>query len=805
MKLSEQWLREWVNPPISLEQLAHQLTMAGLEVEALEPVVPEHSGVVVGEIITAEKHPDADKLQVCQVNVGKQADAPLQIVCGAANARPGIKVACAMIKAVLPGNFKIKKSRLRGVQSFGMLCSQSELGLAEQSDGIMELPQDAPVGVSLYDYYQWHDTVLEIGLTPNRGDCLSIQGIAREVRVICDTPITEPQIPVIEAQIPDQMTVHLDAPDFCPQYISRVICGVDIKRPTPLWMVEKLRRCGVRSINLIVDITNFVMLELGQPMHAFDQQKIAGEIHVRMAKAEESLCLLDQQTIRLNDNTLVIADAHKPLALAGIMGGMDSAVSDKTTNIVLESAFFVPQKIAGKARQYGLHTESSHRFERGVALSLQQQAIDRASALIIELAGGKAGPVVSARNTDFLPPMGTEQAAISFDPKMVNQILGTDLPIDQIAAILHKLNMQIDQSHKIWRVTAPDYRFDMVYGVDLVEEVARIHGYDQLPQAPLGGINHLPQVPDDQITFNAITTMLQTLGYQQVINYSFVDPEIQKWIEPDKKAIDLSNPICADLSQMRSSLWTGLCKSLLYNQNRQQTRIRLWESGVNFYYDDSGNMIQKEALGAIVSGSCFMEQWGYQGLSCDKDRSVDFYDLKADVQALMALGSQCEHFDFIQAQHPALHPGQSARIDKNGVAVGWIGALHPALRKRLGMKQNTFVFELELKALTTAKVPVYKNLSKYPAIRRDIAIIVAQSVEAASIIHTISQSGVAYLTDVFVFDVYSGSGVAPGYKSLAIALILQDNNKTLLDDDVDQVVAQLLHLLQQRHQASLRD
>ncbi|MFK5894576.1 MAG: phenylalanine--tRNA ligase subunit beta [Pseudomonadota bacterium] len=799
MKFSESWLREWVNPDLTTEQLAHQLTMAGLEVDAIEAVAPEHSGVVVGQILTAQQHPNADKLQVCQVDVGDLSDQPLQIVCGASNARAGLKVACAMVKAKLPGDFKIKKSKLRGEDSYGMLCSAKELGLADSADGIMELLEDAPLGQTLYDYFQLNDVSIELGVTPNRSDCLSIEGVAREVSVITSCSMNVPKMSNVAVKIEDQITVKLDAAEFCPHYVGRIIRGINPAIDTPSWMSEKLRRCGLRSISPIVDITNYVMLELGQPMHAFDLSKLDNGIVVRMAKQDESLELLDGQTIKLNSDTLVIADAKQAVALAGIMGGQQSSVDTETVDILLESAFFVPEKIAGKARSYGLHTDSSHRFERGVSAQLQCRAIERASELIIDIVGGKAGPIVEQTENAYMPTHTSIESRVQFNPARVEKLLGVQLQENQIESILLKLEMKIEKEDGQWLITPPDFRFDIQYDVDLIEEIARIYGYDNLPVSPIGAAVEMVSCPENKLSENRIKETLVALDYQEVINYSFVEPKVQQLIDPKMKKIALTNPISEDLSEMRSTLWPGLIKSLVYNQNRQQSRIRLFETGSRFVYDANDNLQQQPVLSAIATGSVLSEQWA------SKEQAIDFFDVKADLQAIMSLGADMESYRFVSEKHPALHPGQSARIYKNQQAVGWLGTLHPSVAKQLQIKTQAIVFEVELDAISDALVPKFNLLSKFPAIRRDVAIIVEETIDSSAVINTIKQHAGKNLIEVLLFDVYTGTGVETGKKSLAIGITLQDNDRTLMDDEVDEVISTILTKLNESHNAKLRD
>ncbi|MBF0265881.1 MAG: phenylalanine--tRNA ligase subunit beta [Gammaproteobacteria bacterium] len=813
MRFSENWLRESVNPDLSTEELCHQLTMAGLEVDAVEPVAPEHTGVVIGEILTAEKHPDADKLQVCQVNVGELSAEPLQIVCGAPNARPGIKVACAMIKAVLPGNFKIKKSKLRGVESQGMLCSAKELGLSDDSDGIMELAENAQLGMTLVDYYQLNDNCIELGITPNRSDCLSLEGIARETAVITNSSLKQWQLPEIKQILNDQMDIDLQAPEYCPVYASRIIQGINTEAKTPLWMVEKLRRSDIRSISLMVDITNYVLLEIGQPMHAFDRDEIKGKIIIRLASSGEKITLLDNQEMILSDENLIIADEHGPLALAGIMGGLRGSVTDKTKNIVLESAYFTPELIAGKARQLGLHTDSSHRFERGVSPALQQRAIERATDLIMSFAGGDCGPCVKKESQQHMPVQMKDDFAISFKPDSVKNLLGVDIEDNVVEAMFSALEMNITKNGSNWLVKPPAFRFDIQFEVDLIEEVARLYGYDNLPVSQLYAPIHMQARPEEVIDEHDLSLCLVSRDYQEVINYSFVDPKLQQKIQPDEvlagaERIDLNNPISEDLSQMRTSLWQGLIKSLLHNQNRQQLRIRLFETGVCFIREpsskDKGDIKQKNKIAGICCGSVFAEQWG------EDKRAVDFFDVKSDVEALLNLGAKSGQFNFVAEKHPSLHPGQSARIYLKDAlseerAIGWIGTLHPELAKQLKVKQSTYLFELSVDDILGAELPKFTPLSKYPEIRRDIAIVVDKSCVSDDLIKTITDSGSNCVIDVLLFDTYTSEAIADDKKSLAIGITLQDATKTLVDEEVDKIIDDILKVLESKHGATLRD
>jgi len=794
MKFSENWLREWVNPDLSTEELGHQITMAGLEVDSIEAVAPEHSGVVVGQILSAEQHPDADKLQVCKVDVGNLSEAPLQIVCGAANARAGLRVACAMVKAKLPGGFKIKKSKLRGVESFGMLCSEKELGLAESSDGIMELSDQAPIGTTLVEYYQLNDNSIELGLTPNRSDCLSIEGVARDTAAITSTPMTVLDVADIEAQVDDELPIRLSAAAECPRYVGRIIKGINVNAETPLWMVEKLRRSGIRSISPTVDITNYVMLELGQPMHAFDLSTINGGINVRLADQGEKLELLDGQSINLNSDNLVIADHQKALALAGIMGGLGSSVTDKTTDILLESAFFSPQLIAGKARAHGLHTDSSHRFERGVSADLQIRAIQRATQLMLEIVGGTPAKVLEEVAQEYIP----KQEAIEFKYTSIKKLLGVEVDKSAVQKMLEQLQMQVEATADGWNVTAPAFRFDIQIEADLIEEVARIYGYDNLPVSQPHAPVEMAPCPEALISEKSIRNTLVALDYQEVINYSFVDPKNQKLIDPDVDKLLLSNPISEDMSEMRTTMWPGLISSLVYNQNRQQSRIRLFEIGTRFV-KTADDLNQQSMLAAIVSGSSYSEQWG------QKSQAIDFFDLKSDLEAVLSLGGKLGCYRFVADKHPALHPGQTARVFKDDKAIGWIGTLHPSVAKQLQVKNQTILFEVELDEVLEASIPSFKVLSKFPAIRRDIAIIVDNQVPVEDIMTTIKQNAGQTLTDVLLFDQYTGAGIDVEKKSLAIGITLQEQSRTLTDQDVDIIISEILQALEQQHRARLRD
>lgn len=795
MKFSEAWLREWVNPEIDTDTLSEQLSMAGLEVDGIEPVAGDFSGVVVGEVVECGPHPDADKLQVTKVNIG--SDELLDIVCGAKNCRLGLKVAVATVGAVLPGDFVIKKAKLRGQPSHGMLCSFSELGINDDFDGIIELPHEAPLGQDIRDHLQLNDKTIEVDLTPNRADCLGIRGLAREVSVLNNIAVTEPNWPTITATIPDTKAVQLTAAEACPRYLGRVVRNVDVTVASPLWLVEKLRRCGIRSIDAVVDITNYVLLELGQPMHAFDLDHIAGDINVRMAKENEKLVLLDESEVELQSNTLVIADDKKALAMAGIFGGLHSGVTAKTQHIFLESAFFAPLAIAGKARQYGLHTDASHRYERGVDPELQHIAMERATELLLQICGGEAGPVTEAVVENELP----QRQPIALTENKLTRILGISLDKTTVTAIFTRLGLDVSTTEQGWLVKVPGYRFDLKIAEDLIEEVARVYGYNNIPNVAPQAALKMRHFNEAELSISRLRSLLVDRGYQEAITYSFVDPKVQQRLFPQQTALVLPNPISADMSAMRLNLWPGLLQTVLYNQNRQQSRIRLFEYGLKFVPDAAaeGGVRQTEVLGGVIVGALNDEHWNIE------QRAADFYDLKADVEALLAMTSATSEFRFVSSEHSALHPGQTAAIYRGETRVGLLGALHPEIERKLGIKGKAFLFEIDMAALGLRNIVQAQELSKYPANRRDLAIVVNSEVRFADIAATIKKVGGNQLVDLKLFDVYTGSGVAEGEKSLAIAITLQDLARTLEDKDIQQLVNQVVSALGEEFNATLRD
>ncbi|SFI32593.1 phenylalanyl-tRNA synthetase beta subunit [Pseudomonas guineae] len=791
MKFSEQWLRSWVNPEVSRDELVARLSMAGLEVDSVTPAAGVFSGVVVGEVLSTEQHPDADKLRVCQISNGAET---FQVVCGAPNVRPGLKIPFAMIGAELPGDFKIKKAKLRGVESNGMLCSASELQISEENDGLMELPSDAQAGQDIRVYLELDDASIEVDLTPNRGDCLSLVGLAREVGALYDAPVARPQIAAVAPSHDDVRPIEVLAAQACPRYLGRVVRNVDLSKPTPLWMVERLRRADVRSIDAAVDITNYVMLELGQPMHAFDLAEINGGIRVRMAEEGEKLVLLDGQEVSLRADTLVIADHNRALAIAGVMGGEHSGVSAKTCDLFLESAFFDTIAIAGKARSYGLHTDSSHRFERGVDWQLAREAMERATGLLLAIIGGEAGPIIEVVDQHQLPSV----APVTLRVERIEQMLGLKMDDAEIVRLLAALGLGVSASGEgQWQVTVPSHRFDISIEVDLIEELARLYGYNRLPvRYPQARLAPQPKA-EAGVELPALRRLLVARGYQEAITYSFIDPKLFELFNPGVEPLMLANPISADMAAMRSSLWPGLIKALEHNLNRQQSRVRLFESGLRFVGQLEG-LKQEQMLAGVICGGRLPEGWAHT-----RD-DVDFYDVKADVEALLASAGAGNSFAFVPGEHAVLHPGQTARIEREGRVVGFVGAIHPELSKVLGLDQPVFMFELVLGEITQGVMPKFQELSKFPEVRRDLAVLVDRGVSAQDLLGLVREGAGEWLTDLKLFDVYHGKGIDPDRKSLAVGLTWQHPSRTLNDDEVSITTQNILTSLEQRFNATLR-
>jgi len=791
MRFSETWLREWVSPAIDSATLADQLTMAGLEVDSVEPAAPAFSGVVVGDVRSVAQHPDADKLRVCAVDVGRGE--PLQIVCGAANVAAAMRVPVALVGAVLPGGFQIKRAKLRGVESLGMICSAAELGLAESSSGILPLPGDAPIGQDFRAYLSLDDHCIEVDLTPDRGDCLSLAGIAREVSVINALPLTPPSIEAVAPGSDDRFPVMLEAPAACPRYVCRIVRGIDSSAETPLWMKERLRRGGIRAISPVVDVTNYVMLELGQPMHAFDIAELDREIRVRMARPAETLTLLSGESLELREDTLVIADATKPLALAGIMGGEHSGVSAQTRDVLFESAFFAPQAILGRARSYGQQTDASHRFERGVDPELQVVAVERATALLTAISGGVPGPVVEASAPGHLPV----RPAIHLRRGRIGRILGVSVDDASVEDFLVRLGMVVSRAPDGWDVLPPSSRFDVAIEVDLIEEVGRIFGFSAIPAArSLARVDmHAPA--EAAFDLDRAKQALVARDYQEAITYSFVHPSIQQLLDPGQPPIALANPISAEMSVMRTTPWAGLLGVLAYNQARQQERVRIFESGLKFT-EQQNEIKQEMTLAGVVCGAASAEQWGVAA------RAVDFFDLKGDVEAVLARAG-APAVEFRAAEHPALHPGQCAEVVRGDRVIGRLGLLHPDLEKQLDLAGPVHLFELSIDGLGQGALPAFAPLSKFPSIRRDLAIIVDRALPFARVRDCVRRAAPAIVKEIRLFDVYTGERIDSGLKSLALGLILQDSSDTLTDQRVDAAMAAILQALASELNARLRD
>ncbi|MCY4471657.1 MAG: phenylalanine--tRNA ligase subunit beta [Kistimonas sp.] len=795
MKVSEQWLREWVNPDVDTAGLIDSLTMAGLEVDGKAAVAPDFSGVVVGEVLDCVPHPNADKLRVTQVTDGQEQ---WTVVCGAPNARAGIKVALAQPGAVLPGGMKIKKTKLRGVASCGMLCGADELGLAEEaSDGIMELPAEAVVGTDLRLLMQLDDQVLDVDLTPNRGDCLSVLGVARELAAAFDVPLVAHKIEKVAEESDARLEVRLDAPQACHRFVGRVLEQVDASRPTPLWLRERLRRCGIRGVNPVVDILNYVMLELGQPMHCYDRDALQAGLCVRMGRADEALHLLDGSEKTPGIQTLVVADDQQVLSVAGIMGGASSGVTSSSRCIFLEAACFDKVAMAGRARALGLHTEASHRFERGVDPQLPARAIERASQLIISICGGKAGPVTEQTPSGAAAD-AQQRAVIRLRRQKATQLLGIELSAERIVQLLTGLGLELEAVEpEVWSVTVPSWRFDLEIEEDLIEELIRLHGYRNLPDTAPGGVWNPALAPESHLDLRQLRSVLVNRGYREAIHFSFIDPALQGLFCPDEAAEPLANPISSEMSVMRTSLLPGLVSGVRSNLNRQHSRVRLFESGQVFRRRDDA-LSQQLWLGAAVCGSRYPERWN------TGRESLDFFDIKGDLEALLHR-SGCEaDYSFRAARHPALHPGQSAELMRDQQVVGVLGALHPGVARTLDLDVPVFVFEVNAEVLMRGKTAAFGGASRFPAVRRDLALVVEQSTEAAAVAAVIRAHAGPELTDLCLFDVYSGPGVEPGRKSLALGLTWRHPDRTLQDDETEGLLQAVLEALSAQLGASLR-
>jgi phenylalanyl-tRNA synthetase beta chain len=793
MIFSEQWLREWVSPALNTEQLTEQLTMAGLEVDGFRPVAREFSGVVVARIEEISKHPDADKLNVCVVNDGEST---FQVVCGAPNARKGLLAPFAKVGAeiIIPDEkkpFRIKAAKLRGVESNGMLCSAEELGLDIKSDGLLELPESMALGQDFRQALSLDDVSIEIDLTPNRGDCLGMIGLAREVGVLTKLDVQLPTYEAVSESISDSFPIKISAPDACPRYLGRIIKNIDLDATSPLWLREKLRRSGLRSIDPVVDVTNFVLMELGQPMHAFDYEKLSGSIDVRLAHKDEALTLLDGKAVTLSADTLVIADDKQALAIAGIMGGLNSSVTDETRHVFLECAFFAPLAVAGKARSYGMHTDASHRYERGVDFELQHHAMARATQLLLEIAGGEAGPIVES--TGNLPEVNRVELKFA----SVSKLLGLEIPVTEIVDILSRLGFILsDQDDDGVLVTVPSFRFDVSIEADLIEELARVYGYNRLPKTPGLGRQVLQSVPEAKTGLNSLKLHLVANGYQEIVTYSFVDPKLVSTIIGDSgDLIRLQNPISEELSVMRPSMLPGLLQTLQFNQNRQQDRVRIFESGLIFSGDS-----QTAMFAGLVSGSRLPIAWNVE------KSPLTFFDLKGDVESLLSMSGSLGETEFLAGKQPGFHDGQCAVIShKEAGKIGVLGAIHPSVVRELGVTGPVFAFEIKLEALTQGILPKSQAPSKYPEVTRDLAIVVDENVAAAQILAEIRAEAGDFLVDLRIFDVYQGDAVQVGKKSIALGLTWQHPSRNLTDDEINTIISNTVKALQEQFNANLRN
>jgi phenylalanyl-tRNA synthetase beta chain len=785
-----EWLRDWVAVGTDSPALAEELTTLGLEVDDVVEAAPGLSGIVVARVEQCRAHPNADKLSLCVVYDGATRR---EVVCGAPNVRAGVTAAYAPVGAKLPDGRTIDPAKLRGIVSEGMLCSSRELGLAEDVDGILILEDSAAPGTPLVEHLALDDAILDIDLTPNRGDCFSVLGIAREIAAKRGVELQSPAIASVPAAIDDTFPVELAAPDACPRFVGRVVRGVGTGLRSPLWLRERLRRAGLRAIHPVVDVTNYVMLELGQPLHAYDLSKLSAPVAARMGATGETLELLDGQKIEVDGDVLVIADASGPIGLAGIMGGAGTAVGSDTTDIFLEAAFFAPAAIAGRARRYGLHTDASVRFERGVDPTGQVRAIERATALLIEIAGGRAGPLVVTEQPERLP----RRAPIRLYGKRVETLLGIEIGASEIETLLTRLGVELRASDGGWDATPPPYRFDVQIEEDLVEEVGRLLGYDRIPAVAGRAAAHLGSATEQRIDDDRLADLLVARGYTEVVTYGFVDRELDAAVRPDTRRAELANPISSDMNVMRSSLWPGLLLVARQNLSRQRDRLRIFEIGSEFLATDEG-VTETEIIAALAVGAETPEHWDAH------ERDVDFFDMKADVESLLKPTGRLADFRFEPAAHPALRPGRSARILLGAETVGWLGAIHPELQRKVDLRRSVQLFSLDLRKTAAAEVPAYRPYSRFPSVRRDLAVVVRADVSAESLLGTVRAAAGDLLQSVSIFDVYTGQGIEPGRKSVALGLILQGVSRTLTDADADRAVHSVTRSLERVHGATIR-
>ena len=791
MKFPHNWLREWVDPDIDPDELAHRLTMVGHEVDGVESEGDGLDGILVAEVLAVEKHPDADKLSLCRIRAGEGEHT---VVCGAPNVVAGMRSAWAAPGATLPGGTKIRRARIRGVESAGMLCSRAELALGEEADGIVSLPADAPAGRDLADYLALPDRVFDIDLTPNRGDCFSILGMAREISALTGARLAAAAFPAVAPALDDRHPVVLDDPEACIRFAGRVVRGIDPAARSPLWLTERLRRSGIRAIHPVVDITNYVMLELGQPMHAYDLRQLSGAVRPRFAAAGEEVTLLDGRRLPLAADTVVISDDSGAIGLGGIMGGLATAVTEQTTEVFFEAAFWLPEAMAGRARRYGLHTDASLRFERGVDPHGQVRAVERATQLLLEIAGGRAGPVTLTEHADRLP----RRPEVRLRRSRLARVLGSEIAAAEVGGILERLGLAVTADDDGWRAGPPGFRFDLAIEDDLIEEVARIYGYDRIAETTGTAALPLAPVPEGRVGRERIVDTLVARDYREIITYSFVDADANRVFSGTDEGIVLENPISAEMAVMRSSLWPGMLKAAAANAARQQERVRLFETGTTFH-GTAGRPQEAMRVAGLIIGAAEEEQWAAAA------READFYDLKSDLETLFALTGEGAAFRFTAGGHPVLQPGQAARILRGEREVGVAGKLHPAAARRLDIMQPVFLFELDMSSAFAARVPQAQPVPRHPTIRRDLAVVVPEEVTAAGLVEAASSAAPDIVRRVVVFDVYRGPGIEAGLKSIAFGLILQGTSRTLTDEDADSAMAAILARLQREFAAVLRD
>ena len=792
MKFAESWLREWVDPKLDTEALGHKLTMAGHEVNSIESQGEGLSGVVIAEVLEVTKHPNADRLSVCQVSTGKGK--PVEVVCGAPNVVAGMKSPLASPGTRLPDGTKLRRTKIRGVESNGMLCSAIELGLGDEADGIIALPEDAPTGVELSEYLALPDYIYDLDLTPNRGDCFSVVGIARDVAAITSTQPSPPELAQVTATIEDIHPVKVKDPSACPRFAGRVIRNIEAGAASPIWMTERLRRSGLRAIHPVVDVTNYVMLELGQPLHAYDLSLLKGAIRPRFAKKGEKVTLLDEKELDLRPDTLLITDDSGPIGLAGIMGGLSTAVSEATTDVYFEAAFWPPSVIAGRARNYGLHTDASLRFERGVDPAGQARAVERATELLVEISGGEVGPLTDLVDDEHLP----SPASISLRKSRLKRVLGTEIADEKVVEILKNLGLDVDVNADGWTVIPPSFRFDLTIEDDIVEEVARIYGYDLIPETTATAELPLRPVTETRIDMELVAASLVARDFQEVITYSFIDAESNRRLTGEKSELVLSNPISTEMSVMRASLWPGMLAAAASNVARQQERVRVFEIGKSFH-STLKKPVEVVRVSGLATGSVMPEQWD------GRAQHVDFFDIKSDIQALLRMVGNNTLIDFEATSHPALQPGQAANIVRDGQTIGVVGKLHPAIAQAYDLSKGVILFELDAALAFASNVPKSNPISKFPAIRRDIAVIVDEKVAAADLVKVAASSAPNLIQNVTIFDVYRGPGIEAGRKSIALGLILQETSRTLTDEDADSAMDAAVRNLKREFAAELRD